>query len=261
MTPLPCIWYPDDEKPQLLRLRNLFVDWHECFKEAEPSFKKHKADDFVCDGFYPCYFSQRLRILFVGKESRDISGCHNMNELTTSYHTTKKIGERSLNRDRMHARMIYIAYGLLRGIHVWQDIPYATDISGQVGTSNGFSFAFMNVSKLSNEAAHFAADHETISASVHVSSQKRRFNEEEIAILEPHLVVSMNLGDHLKSLGEVEPMGHEGSAEVYWLRSGGHRSLLVNTYHFAAVRGVKDIEDFYQPVCHAVKKHLPRYYL
>ncbi|WP_395752490.1 hypothetical protein [Prosthecobacter sp.] len=79
-----------------------------------------------------------------------------------------------------------------------------------------------------------------------------------MSILKPHLVITMNLGRHLQSLGEMESPGKEGSAEVYWLRSGGHGALMVNIRHFAAWSGVGDIEDYYIRVCAAVRKHLPK---
>ena len=67
------ISYPDNEKPNLALLENLFREWHQHFANNSSALEKHVADDMVFDGFYPHYFSQKKRVLFIGRESRGLS--------------------------------------------------------------------------------------------------------------------------------------------------------------------------------------------
>lgn len=128
MKPIADLFYPDHEQPHLEKLKRLFEDWHACFTAGASQLEKHTPDDIVCDGFYPHYFDQKLKILFIGRESRQISTFNNLELIFEAYRTTKKIGGRSLNVDKVHSRMLYMAYGLLNGIPEWKEIPYADKI-------------------------------------------------------------------------------------------------------------------------------------
>ena len=250
---LPKISYPDSEKPKLALLENLFRDWHQHFASNGSALEKHVADDMVFDGFYPHYFSQKKRILFIGRESRGLSRCNNMDVLYPAYRVDKWIGPQHLNTNKFHSRMLYIAYGIMNGMPTWQDIPNASEIGDTFGAANGLSFAFMNISKLSNESEGWQSDWGAINAAHGLSNQGRSFNQEEVAILQPDIVITMNLGDKIASLGQLTKIDASDQPESYWLVSGGHRSLLINTWHFSA-RNKTDIDGFYAPVCDAIRR-------
>ncbi|MGV3662414.1 MAG: hypothetical protein ACO1TE_19680 [Prosthecobacter sp.] len=254
MKPIADLPYFEHELPQLERLKQLFDGWHACFVAGAGQLRKHVADDFVCDGFYPCYFSQKPRILFVGRESRQISGFNNLDLMFQAYRSTKKIGDRGLNSDKFHSRMLYIAHGLTRGMPEWRDIPCADKIGDTFGAPGGVSFAFMNLSKLSNEADGFASDWSVIEAACRLSNGLRRFTEEQVSLLQPDVVITMNLGERLKALGSLEKIDTGLSLTSWWLTSGGHRSLLLDTFHFSARKS--GVRDFYDPICLAAKRHL-----
>ncbi len=251
---LPGILYPDHERPQLTSLEALFREWHQHFSEAGTSLEKHKADDMVFDGFYPHYFSQNKRILFIGREARWISGKNYIDVIYPCYRTTKHIGTGHLNADRFHSRMIYIAYGVMKGMPAWQDIPPASESGDTFATSEGISFAFMNISKLSNDGDAWQSDWGVIDESHRLSTESRSFNMEEVAILEPDIVITMNLGNKLSSLGTVTEISTTCRPYVYWLDSGNHRSLLIDTWHFAAWTK-HNIQDYYVPICDAVRRN------
>jgi hypothetical protein len=152
--------------------------------------------------------------------------------------------------------MLYVAYGLNHGMPEWQNIPRASEIGETFATDGGLSFAFMNLSKISSENGSWEADWEAINAIDARSRANANFTEQEIALIEPDIVITMNLPSHYASLGQVEHMLTHGEAESAWLTSSGHRSLLINTWHFSARK--KSVECFYNPICEIVRSRLPR---
>jgi len=89
-------------------------------------------------------------------------------------------------------------------------------------------------------------------SSARSSSLQRRFIEEEIAQLEPDLIISMNLGEFLPYLGERQEevfFGDDVSRSK--LTSHGHQSMLLNTWHFTSWKD--SIKEIYLPICAAVK--------
>jgi len=248
---LPKIDYPDNEKPKLASLENLFREWHQHFTSTGLALEKHRADDMVFDGFYPHYFSQKKRILFIGREARGISGDNYIDVLYPVYRGEKK--QWSLNASKFHSRMFYIAYGILNGMPEWKDIPYATKIGDTFGTASGLSFAFMNISKLSNDSERWQSDWGVINAAHSLSTQGRSYNLEEVAILEPDIVITMGLKEKIVSLGKLTPIHASDLARFFWLDSGGHRSLLIDTkFHFSAFTK-NDVSDFYTPICDGLR--------
>lgn len=255
MKPIADLPYPADELTHLEKLNKLFEDWHACFAASAAQLDKHLPDEMVCDGFYPHYFKQKRRILYIGRESRQISGLNYLEVLYPAYRTGKKIGGRSLNADKVHSRMLRITHGLLNGTPDWSSIPPASDIGDTFGTEAGISFAFMNLSKLSNEAAEWQSDWPAIEAAHRLSSESRRFSEAEIAILQPDIVITMNLDEKLESLGTLERIESQESLTAWWLDSASHRSLLIDTFHFSAWNK-DDVRDFYGPICEVARRYL-----
>lgn len=253
---LADIPYPDNEKHKLELLGKLFTDWHQHFANNASILDKHNqvADEMVFDGFYPYYFSQRKRILFIGRETLETARFNYLELLYESYRRTKRVGNQHLNTHKFHSRMIYIAYSIVNAEPVWQKIPYASEIGDTFGTDGGLSFAFMNISKLSNESGTWSADRELINTSCRLSTGARNFIEEEIAILEPHIVITMNLGNELDLLGKLSASIYESAAvNSCWLESKKHRSLLIDSWHFSAPRK-KTIPDYYNPIHDAVSR-------
>ncbi len=248
--------YPDAETSRLEALRLLFQDWMQASVQAEPEMKE-LIDGMVFDGFYPHYFSRKPKILFIGREALDIEGSNNLDILYAAYSEGKRIGSRHLNCDRFHSRMLCTAYGILNGFPEWKSIPYASVIGNTFGTPEGVSFAFMNLSKFSNESGFWQSNWKMIQHAALLATQPRKFIAEEIAILQPDLVITMNLEDFFDSLGEtVAPLESTSQAVKAWrLESHGHTSLLLDCYHFSAWTK-RDPEHFYLPICDAVRRHL-----
>jgi hypothetical protein len=249
----PSIPYPEDEKPKLDLLEKLFVDWHQCFVKSGLPNAKQQADEMVCDGFYPHYCSRAKKILFVARESRDIPGCNYIDLLFEAYRTSKYIGDQHLNMNKFNSRLLYIAYGILHDFPAWDSIPSASQIGDTFGSEAGVSFAFMNISKFSNDAAHWRSNWDVINEAHRHSVKHRNFIEEEVAILNPDIVITMNLEEKVASLGKLTLIANARDANSHWLDNNGHRSLLIDTWHFAAPNK-QDIPHFYEPICEAVRR-------
>jgi len=244
--------YSTQERLMLERLEALFKDWYAEFKTAEgPSGKiirDFSAEDMCFDGFYPGYLDQRVKILFLGRESREISG---FNYLELLYQAIKegRIGSKSLNRSEFHRRMLYIAYCLQTGESAYSEVPWAQELSPAFGTSK-LSFAFMNLSKFSNENASYQSDYELIRKAVELSTRHRNFIQEEIVLLRPDVIFAMRLSDFFDSIGPLEPIAAEAykSSPVrpYTLTAGNQQFLLLDTPHFSAI--VPEEKAFFKPI-------------
>ena len=221
---LPEIPYPDNEKLKLASLENLFRDWHQYFSSVGSELKDYHADDMVFEGPYPYYFRQPKRILFIGWESRQISGYNYIDLLSYNYRHRKWIGDQHLNANKFHSLMLYITYGVVNGFIDWKDIPDASVIGDTFGTADGVSFAFMNISKLSNEADSRTANWDVINTAYQLSIRDRNFIKDQVAILEPDIVISMGLGDKMDSLGERSLIYSSDDVDCYRLVSAGHPS-------------------------------------
>ncbi|HCE42856.1 MAG TPA: hypothetical protein DET40_04860 [Lentisphaeria bacterium] len=248
---LPEIDYPEFERAKLIELDKLFQEWDSRTKEIELP-EGYTAESMVFDGFYPYYTKQKEKILFIGRESREISGCNYIQVLFNAY-KNKRIGNQHINVSLFHRRMFYIAYGINNGFPKWQDIPYADRMTDTFGTEKGISFSFMNISKFSNDSDSWQSNWDLIEASYKLGM--RSLIEREIEILEPDIIISMNIGDKIHSFGEVNEFKRTDQVNSYILNNVTKKNvLLLDTFHFAAW-AKDDIDDFYTPIIEAIKAH------
>lgn len=252
-TQIAQLIYPECEKQQLAAVSVLMQAWADKFAET-PDLRK-LADQFVADGFYPYYFQQKIKLLFVGRESLGMSGLDYISELFNAY-KNNRIGNCHINQPgcSFHNRLMYVAYGLLNGMPEWQTIDYADKLTPRFGEKDGFSFAFMNISKLSNESANWQANWRLINAAVKASTHERNFIQEEVALLEPDVVIAMHLDKaHLDSIGSSKLLEENQNISAYALKTANRLTLLLNTWHFSAPNK-KDISEIYLPICEMVRK-------
>jgi len=249
--------YPDDEISLKQKIDALNDEWYKFLCE-------HCTDDiaslYVSDGFYPYYTHQKIRILFIGKEALEIAGCDYMETLFEAI-KLNRIGEKTLNQNQLHRLLLYITYGLQRDLHNFENIPYATEISKDFATQHGISYAFMNLSKFSNESGEWQSDEELIDMFLKTSSMSNEnLFAKEIEILNPHLIIGMNLNenermDRYKYLGKLKSQKFYGSerqvcAQRLETLVGEYNFL--DCYHFSAIKK-SDKNDFYLPIVEAVK--------
>lgn len=241
---LPNIKYPDAEKGMLQDLAALFRAWH-----AEAQTKDFgnscSADDMVFDGFYPFYTLQKKKILFIGREALGIEGRNYLEVLHQAY-KENSVGGRHINQHQFHYLMFYIAYGLNNDLADWEDIPPADELSKSFASGQGVSFAFMNISKLSNESTSWDADWKLIDSFVNAFSKcaVNYFNQ-EISIINPDLIITMNLEGRLKALGKLDVVEYGSKLSKYNLNVEGRKIPLFDTFHFSAP-GKSPKNDYYE---------------
>jgi hypothetical protein len=243
--------YPEEEMSLKKNLESLFHDWYNEAK-SKHFIKDYTADDIVFDGFYPFYTFQNKKVLFIGREALGISGENYLSVIHDAY-KENFIGNMHINQYKFHNRMFYLAYGINHGFPEWSEIPYASELTGSFATKNGLSFAFMNLSKLSNESSSWNTDEELVDSFINsFSESKTNYFNKEIEILDPDIILSMNLQGRLRSLGQIDVIEYGDEASSYYLYTQNSKKLLLDLFHFAAPS--KPDSSFYDPVVRICKK-------
>jgi len=213
----------------------------------------------VVDGFYPGYLDQSLKILYIGRESHGIDGFNYINEFTNHYRSgVTGCDNININRDRFHKMLIQVAYGLVNHIDSWEEVLSASEICKEKAIFSKISFAFMNLSKLSNMSGGTKVDWQLVETALSMSiTDRENFIFEQIEILNPDLIVIMNLSsDCLKrvfpsTLKERKPGNFEYEIEIQ-----GKKVFLLNPYHFSACLSEKN--KIYDPLRKACRDFFKR---
>jgi hypothetical protein len=156
--------------------------------------------------------------------------------------------------------MMYLAYGITHGCGIaFEDLPQASDIAATFGTREGISFAFMELSKYSNdnEDANSRRDKELMERFLRDSlSAGRNFFREELELLNPDIIITMNLWECgvdnaliEAALGKVtleDGKTWQPHATVNRIVINGRRVLLIDLNHFSSRKSTR--ECFYNPV-------------
>lgn len=242
--------FPDFEQEQLTTLNKLFSTWH--YNAKQISFDNNRtADDIVFDGFFPYFSKQSSKVLFIGRESLGLTGDHYLDLLHGCY-KVGKVGDKSLNQSQFHALMLRIAYGLNHNRCSWEDIPTANEIAKTFATADGISFAFMNLSKFSNESDHYQADWSLIDSFIKsFASESDNIFNKQIEIINPDIIVTMNLEQRLQVLGKLSLLQYTPNAAYFKLKSAGRDVLLIDLHHFSAVKMHE--ETFYRPILNGIE--------
>jgi len=225
-------------------LEALMKEWKDYSKKTWP-----KAP-FVFDGFFPEYEGQGYRILFIGRES--------YGEADNDYIRALLDGEMR-NTDNFHSRLLYIAYGILNGEHTisdWIKMPNAKQLNHVFAEKDGFSYAFMNASKLNNNSGTTDVDAGLFSDFI-ADPQNQAYFLKEIEILAPDIIISGNLGDKnfmtpfLESK-KVQKKDCDNKNFLYYeLTLNGKLIPWLDGWHFSARRG--SFDSFYNPICSKAK--------
>lgn len=256
MNYIPSLEYPESERPTLLSLKQLFLDWQDAINQHSQSFEDYTSSDFVFDGFYPYYFAQPVRVLFVGRESRGLSGHNYIEVLHQCYTQSLPIGSQSLNQAKFHRLLFYVTYALNNPSCDWSDIPYPSEMSRTFAKPKGLSFAFMNISKFSNERVAWQAIPELMDCSISTSRAERNFIRDQVRILRPNVIVTMNLGQSLELLGDgLQLLERSKEINAYQLDIG-KPCLLLDSFHFSAV-SKPDRECYVDPIRAFAERYKP----
>lgn len=220
--------YPEDERPTKILLDSLLDEW-----------EKHPLnDDFTYDGFYPFYFHQPIRILFIGRAAYDMAGC---DYIQTHYAIYR--GEKSFGNRAFHRRIFYMLHAVLEGFDNWGDVPTAHSYAREFASAGHVSFAFMNLSKISNETGKRKTQWKVLHAFVERSVAEIR---KEIEILDPDLIITANITLH-NVLDKLQIIHREEDdvLDVYRAQLNGRNIHVFNTYHWSDLKH-EEYRAFYE---------------
>ncbi len=255
--PPESLSYPSAEHEALQEINTLHGDWKRAHVEALRDLPEDPASLYVTDGFFPHYFDQKVRILFVGRESRGLSEHDYIDALWKAYVHDRKIGNLSLNSSKIHRLLFYVTYALNRKCFGYADIPYATELAGDFGQVGGLSWAMMNLSKLSNDTEDWSTQWNLVDQSLQASNG-RPFHREMVRILKPHVIITMNLSPYLKLISDVESLEKDTDIYAYSARYEGGTALLLDMHHFSATSKA-DERCFIEPLSRVAAPLLPQF--
>ena len=210
--------YPEDELVIRAGLDDLM-------REAESEWfsnERHSHTIFVEDGFYPFYTHQKKKILFLGRESYGdypyyVSNNRvNLNDIYYSEYRSNTLFKDALGdgcefrnslfsnrRPRLyHANILAIAYAIINNRWDFEDFDIV-DIASSFASSEGISFAALNLSKISNCTGNTSciSNKEVIKEYTAFDRGWGILNK-EIALLNPDIIISANLNDLCRPLHE-----------------------------------------------------------
>ena len=169
-----------------------------------------------------------------------------------------RIGEWTVNQYPFHRRQAYIAYGILESLKGglkwqwprWGDVPPASEICKGVGEKDNYSWAFINLSKLSNETGDYRTDGNRYWPFVN-NKENQCFLKKQISILNPDIIIGANVPELADILCYGTPDTDNVNCYAYYKKG---LPLFLNCYHFAAIKG--DEKFFYEPVGEVLGKKL-----
>lgn len=239
----------------------LFKEWIDQLEAT--NIAESIKSTFIPDGFYPGYLSQRVRVLFIGRESLGID--LDYNKCLFMAYKNGRVGGipgKHLNAHKTHYLQFYIAYGFNHGFVPWKDIPRAFDLAKGMGIAGGISFAAINVSKFSNWGNSWRLDRKLVRESLNVS-RSGGFLIRQIEILRPDVICSMNaLSMASEQLGPHDYIDTLSSRDIdvydYHYNDGVIVPFL-DMWHFAAPRK-SSFAHYYEPLVHVFPKLCERYH-
>ena len=262
----------DEESEMANSLKELEDKWRSHIAESQ-SLRVH-AELFNMDGFYPFYTQQKVRILFVGREACWMQGKNYISTVCPCIRNDNFNGW-TVNQYPFHRRQFYLVYGILRYFSSnqgerrypeWENVPWASDMARKIFAKsrgeaiNGLesiSWAFINLSKFSNETDNWQTDYSGRYLPFVNDDANRGYLKEQIRILNPHLIIGANVGELRDMLGyESDKCDKTEKACFYYpptTDADGRFPPFLDCYHFAAIKS--DEKGFYIPVREVIEKH------
>jgi hypothetical protein len=249
--------FSDNEKKNREKINLLMKEWKKEVAKSKVLSGDNKKSDlgkncFVADGFFPNYYSQTNKILFIGREARYISGSDIIEVVINHFK------DNNAKRISFWRRILYILYGIKNnGREKFQNIPDANDIAAQMVESNDYGLAIMNFSKYSNNRKDGAsANIGLINRFLQDSHlDNRNYFREELSILDPNIIITANLWDgkineeYLQYMfGKTCPIKKiSNKATLSTMKFNKKTIKIIDLYHFSRP-GVMDEDYYYAPV-------------
>ncbi|GHU79538.1 hypothetical protein FACS189462_5230 [Spirochaetia bacterium] len=246
-------YFTEIETEKRKALLALMDEWLESLDNEE------YKDWFNADGFFPNYYNQKHKVLFVGREARGItSGADNNvdGDYIGTFLGWFKIGIQNNNFGRHLMTMVQLFKS--DGKIEFEQLMKADDYGKEMVKTGDYGFAFMNISKYSNDLdSGGEADWDSINQFLEDSQlEKHNYFQEELKILDPEYIITANLWNgkidkkyldlcfgKLTELSAYPPESPE--AKLYEIDLDGKKIKLVDVYHFSAIK--PDKESFFTP--------------
>ena len=257
---------PKEESEMVKRLEVLSQEWVKYIQKSTNLCGNIEL--FNMDGFYPFYAKQKPRILFVGREACWMQG---KNYITTVCPCIKddNFNGWTVNQYPFHRRQFYIAYGIIRFFSEgefpdWDNVPWASEmaknifgrINGELtGTLDSISWAFINLSKFSNETGAYQTDYTNRYWPFVNDEQNCAYLKEQINILRPQLIVGANVEELVEILGYCKC--DNSVANCFYYAPENKLPPFLNCFHFAAFKSDRD--GFYVPVGKTLTSHVDEF--
>ena len=153
--------------------------------------KRSPARCFAKDGFFPGYFNQKRKILFIGRETRKIGG-YDFRD------TTKECFEDYLtDKNAWWRHLLRIVYGIKHNGQIsFSKVPKATEIAEEMLETNDYGFALINISKFSNDSQNWQTNTSLVDRFLKDSElEKTDLFQRELKLLKPNIMITANLWD------------------------------------------------------------------
>jgi hypothetical protein len=269
--------FPVNEKEKFQSIYRIMKKWKSEVAKSKTKFRsdglKYTGDKwFSSDGFFPYYFSQKYKVLFVGREDR--------NDWNIVKEWMKILQKGELNNQNFFVPLLKILYGIENNFSIeYKKVPDINKIGKKIATNKGYSFAILELSKYGNENDDSGKNYDKILMKKFLDDShlnKNEFFKDELSILDPDIIITMNIWAVSGMKKYIDKYIFENSTVLHSLKYAQLRAAKINdkhipiidTYHFSA-RG-KNNENtqvkkyFYNPVMKMIntnkfKKLFPDY--
>ena len=230
--------FTEDDKKINSQLDALFTEWYEFLKKND-YFQKTKIspDCFIQDGIFPRYSEQKVKILYMGRESYDLEG---FNYIYQHYDLLKS---KAFNGHTLWRKMLRFTWGLENNAD-WADVPSMDEILDSFSSNDGLSFGMINYSKISrphNGTTKVDGPQIINFAKASLESPKN-FYIHQLEIINPDVIISMNVFDTFDNVcldvfeGALKYICHTNnkSAALFKIRLNNKKVPVIDTYHLGS---------------------------
>ena len=244
--------FSKEEQQLNLKLEELFNKWYNVLEKNGAT--KEELELWCYDGFFPGYLKQKTRVLIIGRECRGLGG-ESFIEMMLEGFSKNEIGVKNgrtmtINQHPMHSKAFYLVYGLNNNFIPYTQMPWASEMLEYFGTEKGISYAFMNISKFSNESDNYKTNYVNVNRFIELSKSAENLFWEEIELLNPDVILTMNLQDKIQELApNVESIDADDDVHMYEIGCKSKKIKLYDLWHFSGPKKKKNkkkiIEGYY----------------
>jgi hypothetical protein len=253
--------FPTSERGKRKALHSLMNDWVHKVSKCEIKYrgkgKKYSGIDcFSSDGFFPNYYNQDIKVLFIGREARKFDQEQDFIERFVREFKTENFNEKIFWR-----RVLKVIYGISNcGKIQFKDVISATEISRKISVSNNLSFAIMNFSKFYNESIDAEkADYKLINKFIEESElDKRNYFFEELELLNPDIIITANLwngkikDEYLNTcFNSPKKISKGKKIDIFEMKLNNKDVTMIDTFHFSCPGS--DKLCYYDPIMKYIK--------